>query len=100
MLHNSHFYSMKGVFASQGNVKGNLLAKMIVNAVILCEQAGLWIDYICCDGASWNRSMWRCFGIKVGSHLQMLFCPCHVPDWDLFVRRHLLVSYYPLAFFL
>ncbi|KAG0433971.1 hypothetical protein HPB47_019440 [Ixodes persulcatus] len=54
-----------GVFASRGNVKGNLLAKMIVNAVILCEQAGLWIDYSCCDGASWNRSMWRCFGIKV-----------------------------------
>lgn len=39
-----------GVFASRGN--------------ILCENAGIFVDAVTCDGASWNRSMWRSFGIK------------------------------------
>ncbi|KAM7301076.1 uncharacterized protein ISCGN_016638 [Ixodes scapularis] len=55
-----------GVFASHGNVKADLFAKIIVDAVLLAEQAGLFIDYVCCDAASWNRSMWRQFGIKAG----------------------------------
>lgn len=41
-----------GVFASQGNVKGDLLAKVVLEAVILCEQAGLHTDYITSDGAA------------------------------------------------
>ncbi|KAG0444484.1 hypothetical protein HPB47_013743 [Ixodes persulcatus] len=53
-----------GVFASRGNVKAGLLSKIILDTVLLAEQAGLFINYICCDAASWNRSMWRQFGIK------------------------------------
>ncbi|KAH7934303.1 hypothetical protein HPB49_024750 [Dermacentor silvarum] len=53
-----------GVFASQSNVKADTLAKIIVEATILCEKAGLLVDYVTCDGASWNRSMWKLFGIR------------------------------------
>lgn len=58
-----HFYA--GDFAANGNVKEHLLSKIIVDTIILREQAGLNLDYICCDGVSWNRSMWRRFRIKV-----------------------------------
>ncbi|KAH7977876.1 hypothetical protein HPB49_003828 [Dermacentor silvarum] len=53
-----------GVFASQSNVKSDTLGKIIVEATILCEKAGLLVDYVTCDGASWNRSMWKLFGIR------------------------------------
>ncbi|CAN8008558.1 unnamed protein product [Ixodes pacificus] len=46
-----------GVFASRGNVKGHLLSKIITEAIILSEEAGLFVDYLCCYGASWNRNM-------------------------------------------
>lgn len=52
-----------GVFASKGNVKAAVLTKIILEATILCEQAGLHTDYICCDGAAWNRAMWHNMGI-------------------------------------
>ncbi|KAH6922352.1 hypothetical protein HPB50_013392 [Hyalomma asiaticum] len=52
------------VFASCGNVKSRVLAKILLEATILCEQAGLHVDYICSDGASWNRSMWNAFGLR------------------------------------
>ncbi|KAH7985319.1 hypothetical protein HPB49_026495 [Dermacentor silvarum] len=53
-----------GVFASKGNVKSVTLAKTIVETAVLAEKAGLFVDCITCDGASWNRSMWRLLGIQ------------------------------------
>ncbi|XP_042145525.1 uncharacterized protein LOC120844447 [Ixodes scapularis] len=53
-----------GVFSSKSNVKANLLAKIVLEATLLCEQAGLFVDGVTCDAASWNRSMWRIFGIR------------------------------------
>ncbi|XP_064485892.1 uncharacterized protein LOC135398409 [Ornithodoros turicata] len=53
-----------GVFASRGNVKAHLLTKILVEASILCEQAGLFVDLLCCDGASWNRFMLHMLGIR------------------------------------
>ncbi|KAL1430310.1 hypothetical protein MTO96_015136 [Rhipicephalus appendiculatus] len=53
-----------GVFASKANVKSATLAKIIVETAILAEKSGLFVDCITCDGASWNRSMWRLFGIQ------------------------------------
>ncbi|KAH8024520.1 hypothetical protein HPB51_025147 [Rhipicephalus microplus] len=54
-----------GVFASKGNVQAATLAKIIVECTVLAERAGLYVDSVTCDGASWNRSMWRIFGIHV-----------------------------------
>lgn len=44
-----------------------MLAKIILEAMILCERAGLHVDYVCSDGASWNSSMWNAFGIRGSS---------------------------------
>ncbi|XP_049511416.1 uncharacterized protein LOC125939925 [Dermacentor silvarum] len=52
------------VFATHSNVKGNLLAKIMTEAVILAEQAGLFVDFITSDGAAWNRRMWTLMGIQ------------------------------------
>ncbi|XP_070382516.1 uncharacterized protein [Dermacentor albipictus] len=51
------------VFASWGNVKFRVLAK-ILEATILCEQAGLHVDYICSDGTAWNCLMWSAIGLR------------------------------------
>ncbi|KAM7281357.1 uncharacterized protein ISCGN_006283 [Ixodes scapularis] len=56
-----------GVFAARGNVKAPTLAKIIIETTILAEQAGLVVDTVTCDGASWNRSMWRHFGVQVSA---------------------------------
>lgn len=61
------WHQILGVFASKGNVKAMLLSKIIMEAVLLAEKAGLKVDFITSDGASWNRSMWRLFGISGSS---------------------------------
>nr|XP_037280523.1 uncharacterized protein LOC119173843 [Rhipicephalus microplus] len=55
------------VFATHGNVKGELLAKILVEAVLLAEDAGLFVDFVTCDGATWNRKMWKVLGIEATS---------------------------------
>ncbi|KAG8192301.1 hypothetical protein JTE90_002123 [Oedothorax gibbosus] len=52
-----------GVFGTHQNVKADHLSKILIEAVILCENAGLFVDVITGDGATWNRAMWRKFGI-------------------------------------
>lgn len=58
------FSQVLGVFAAHGNVKGDLLCKILIETTILAEQAGLFVDFITCDGASWNRRMWTSMGIQ------------------------------------
>ncbi|XP_077516801.1 uncharacterized protein LOC144127776 [Amblyomma americanum] len=48
-----------GYFATHGNMKGDILAKVVIEATVLAEKSGLFVDFITCDGASWNRRMWR-----------------------------------------
>ncbi|KAH9381980.1 hypothetical protein HPB48_000974 [Haemaphysalis longicornis] len=56
-----------GTFATHPNVSGDLLAKIVLEATILGEKAGLFIDYITCDAAGWNRKMWRIRGVRANS---------------------------------
>ncbi|KAH8031353.1 hypothetical protein HPB51_016411 [Rhipicephalus microplus] len=56
-----------GVFSSKGNIKAEMLAELLLEAILLSEQAGLFVDFVFCDGATWNRSMWRSFGIGASS---------------------------------
>ncbi|KAL1437736.1 hypothetical protein MTO96_048602 [Rhipicephalus appendiculatus] len=51
-------------FATHGNVNGDLLTKIMLEAVILAEKAGLRVDFITSDGATWNRKMWSLMGVK------------------------------------
>ncbi|KAH7981368.1 hypothetical protein HPB49_023417 [Dermacentor silvarum] len=57
------WHQILGVVVSRSNVKSDTLCQIILEAVIMSENAGLHIDFVTCDGASWNRSMWRSFGI-------------------------------------
>ncbi|KAL3179549.1 hypothetical protein MRX96_037933 [Rhipicephalus microplus] len=52
------------VFSSKGNVKVNILSKILLVATVLAEKSGLFVDYWTSDGAPWNRSLWKLFGIK------------------------------------
>ncbi|KAH8029731.1 hypothetical protein HPB51_003566 [Rhipicephalus microplus] len=56
-----------GVFATKGNVRGDILLKILMEATILVEQAGLFVDHITCDGAPWNRKMWKLAGVSASS---------------------------------
>ncbi|KAH7959964.1 hypothetical protein HPB49_015596 [Dermacentor silvarum] len=58
------FSQIIGAFATHGNVKGSLLCKILIEAIILVEKAGLFVDFLTCDGASWNRQMWTIMGIQ------------------------------------
>lgn len=51
-------------FLSVGNTSASILHKIIMECIILTEQAGLKIDAVVSDGASWNRSMWNIFGVS------------------------------------
>lgn len=53
-----------GYFATRGNMKGDALAKVVIEATILAEKSGLFVDFVTCDGASWNRRMWKIIGIQ------------------------------------
>lgn len=51
-------------FATRGNICGSTLTKIMIEAIILAEKAGLKVDFVTSDGASWNRRMWTLMGIK------------------------------------
>lgn len=53
-----------GCFLSKGSASGTVLHKLIMEAIILAENAGLAVDAVTTDGASWNRAMWKRFGIS------------------------------------
>lgn len=52
-----------GCFLSKGSANGSVLHQLIIEAIVLAERAGLKIDAVTTDGASWNRSMWDRFGV-------------------------------------
>ncbi|KAG0442530.1 hypothetical protein HPB47_015674 [Ixodes persulcatus] len=52
------------VFASRGNVKAPVLPKILLEATILAEKSGLFVDFWTSDGAPWNRCLWKLLGIK------------------------------------
>lgn len=59
------------VFASSGPTCGDVLAKLVVQAIILLEQVGAKIHGIVADGASTNRRMWTELGCsgKIGQNI-------------------------------
>lgn len=51
------------VFASRGPVKGVELAKLVIQAIIFLENAGVLVHGIISDGAETNRKMWSELGV-------------------------------------
>lgn len=52
-----------GCFLSKGSVSGTALHQILMECIVLTERAGLRVDGITTDGASWNRTMWTKFGV-------------------------------------
>ncbi|KAG0435028.1 hypothetical protein HPB47_018722, partial [Ixodes persulcatus] len=72
------------VFASNGNVKAHFFTKIVTEVTILCKQAGILMNYVCCDGASWNRAVWHNFGVH-GSVAAVRWKVVHPSDSTRFV---------------
>lgn len=40
-----------GVFASRSNIKAEMLTKLLLEAILLAERAGLFVEFLTCDSA-------------------------------------------------
>lgn len=45
-------------------MKAGIQAKIIVSTVIFAEKSRLFVDFVTCDEASWNRKMWKIFSVS------------------------------------
>lgn len=52
-----------GAFLSKGCCTSEILQKLLIEGIILLEQAGFFVDAVVADGASWNRAVWTALGI-------------------------------------
>lgn len=52
-----------GCFLSKGSTSGTVLHGLLMLCIVLAERAGLRVDGIPTDGASWTRAMWTEFGV-------------------------------------
>lgn len=65
-----------GCFLSRGAASSTVLYKIIIEAVILMENSGFRVNSVTTDGASWNRAMWKKFGISaVQVHCEHIMDP-------------------------
>lgn len=58
------WFQTVGTFLGSGAVSRKILEKIIMEAVILLENQNIHVGVITVDGATWNRSMWKSFGIS------------------------------------
>ncbi|KAH7970337.1 hypothetical protein HPB49_004047 [Dermacentor silvarum] len=52
------------VFASKNATRGTVLCQLLLQAIVLLEEAGAIIDGVVCDGASTNCTMWKHLGVS------------------------------------
>ena len=57
-----------GAFLSAGAVPGEVLYKILLEGILLQENAGFFTDCVTTNGATWNRSMWNSFGVSKESN--------------------------------
>lgn len=53
-----------GCFLSKSACKSEPLHKLILECIVLMENSGICIDAVVMDGASWNRGVWKIFGVN------------------------------------
>lgn len=51
-------------FLSKGAANGEVLSHLVTECIILLESNGFHVDVVTSDGGTWNRSMWKKFGLK------------------------------------
>jgi len=57
------YFQPIGYFASKGPTRRSTLAKLVLQAILLLEKAGVKFCAMVCDGVRTNRKMWKEFGI-------------------------------------
>ncbi|KAE8744170.1 hypothetical protein FOCC_FOCC009178 [Frankliniella occidentalis] len=50
-------------FLTRGAANDEQLTKLVLEAVLLMEDSDFFVDGVVTDGASWNRGMWKRFGV-------------------------------------
>lgn len=70
------FVQTLGAFLSRGYASGAILHKLTMECIVLLENAGFHVDVVTTDGASWNRTMWKKFGLNDST------CSCQHPTDD------------------
>lgn len=70
------FVQSLGAFLSRGCASGAILHKLVLECIVLLENAGFHVDVVTTDGASWNRTMWKKFGLEGET------CSCQHPTDD------------------
>lgn len=58
------FHQPIGVFATKGAAPCQIMAKLIVSAILAVEKHGGIVNALVCDGAQNNRGIWKIFGIR------------------------------------
>ncbi|KAH9360310.1 hypothetical protein HPB48_018332 [Haemaphysalis longicornis] len=58
---------MLTAFATMGNIKGTLLTKIMLEAIILVGNSGLIVDFTTWGKATWNRKTWSFMGVCASS---------------------------------
>ena len=61
------WYQSLGCFVTKDNAKGYILSKIVIEGNALCENAGVFVDGVVTDGATWNRNIWTQFGIDAAN---------------------------------
>lgn len=59
-----NYHQPIGMFGAKGGTNTNVLAALLLQAIVQVEDAGGKVDAFISDGASTNRSMWTEFGIS------------------------------------
>ncbi|XP_074095556.1 uncharacterized protein LOC141525115 isoform X1 [Cotesia typhae] len=76
-----------GSFLSRNSVTSAILHKLLIECIVLLENAGFYVDVVTSDAAQWNRGAWTLFGFKDGQ------CSCDHPcNFD---RRLWFISDFP-----
>lgn len=50
-------------FLSKGCAAGKVLKHLVAECILLMEDSGFHVDVVTTDGATWNRAMWKAFGL-------------------------------------
>ncbi|KAH6946427.1 hypothetical protein HPB50_013341 [Hyalomma asiaticum] len=53
-----------GVFTSKGTTRATVLSQLVLQAIVMLENAGALVDGIVCDEAATNRKMWAHLGVS------------------------------------
>lgn len=74
------------VFTSKGPTNGTTLAKLILQAIVVLENAGVYVQGVVSDGASTNKKFWSIFGCsgKI-DELKTSFPHPSVADREVFI---------------